>query len=447
MQSFQHFTQTHFWAVRDYLAPVLRESKFKEHGRITPGKDALSQPPLNTPNITTDSPSLSLLPTEEFVAAGDFLCYKFPTWSWEAGDPAKRRDFLPETKQYLISRNGASHDDHRHFQTLLTCYWPVACLRRASQMVYTDKDEDAETMMSFAAEGAVGADDEEWAVTHTTRPAQSAAHDIGDIPDIDQNVNSLSLSAADHAAGRHPDATSNNPEEAIPNLDDIPDMDDDLGDAGGIVEAEDDATAAPQVDLGQNSPSNLISVRTYDCLITYDKYYQTPRMWLMGYDEHKRPLTPSQTFADISSDYAQKTVTIEPFPHLNGLNLASVHPCKHSSVMKKMIERMDGSFKEAQQKNAASGPAGSISKKKGWIGGVVKKATGGSSSGGSGSSSKDKKAASNPATSPTSATNSLHPDGQEPEIEGLRVDQYLLVFLKFISSVVPTIEIDSTTSV
>ncbi|OAV96037.1 hypothetical protein PTTG_02289 [Puccinia triticina 1-1 BBBD Race 1] len=404
MQSFQQFTQTHFWAVRDYLAPVLRESKFKEHGRITP---------------------------EEFVAAGDFLCYKFPTWSWEAGDGTKRRDFLPENKQYLISRN-------------------VACLRRASQMVYTDKDEDAETMMSFAAEGAVGADDEEWAVTHTTRPTQSAAHDIGDIPDLDHNVNSLSLSA-DTGAGRNPDP-SNNAEEAIPNLDDIPDMDDDLGDAGGVVEAEDDATASTQAaanqqtELGQNNPSNLVSVRTYDCLITYDKYYQTPRMWLMGYDEHKRPLTPSQTFADISSDYAQKTVTIEPFPHLNGLNLASVHPCKHSSVMKKMIERMDGSFKEAQQKHSSSGAGngGSISKKKGWIGGVVKKATGGGSSGSG--SSKDKKAG-NPATSPTSTANALSPDSQEPEIEGLRVDQYLLVFLKFISSVVPTIEIDSTTSV
>lgn len=38
-------------------------------------------------------------------------------------------------------------------------------------MVYTDADEDAETMMSFAAEGAVkeGDEEEEWAVTHTTR--------------------------------------------------------------------------------------------------------------------------------------------------------------------------------------------------------------------------------------------------------------------------------------
>jgi len=30
---------------------------------------------------------------------------------------------------------------------------------------------------------------------------------------------------------------------------------------------------------------NLVQVRTYDCMITYDKYYQTPRMWLLGYDE------------------------------------------------------------------------------------------------------------------------------------------------------------------
>jgi len=26
-------------------------------------------------------------------------------------------------------------------------------------------------------------------------------------------------------------------------------------------------------------------VRTYDVMITYDKYYQTPRVWLIGYDE------------------------------------------------------------------------------------------------------------------------------------------------------------------
>jgi hypothetical protein len=38
------------------------------------------------------------------------------------------------------------------------------------------------------------------------------------------------------------------------------------------------------------------------------------------------------------------------------------------------------------------------------------------------------------------------PPGDEEEIEGLRVDFYLVVFLKFIASIVPTIEVDSTTA-
>ena len=29
----------------------------------------------------------------------------------------------------------------------------------------------------------------------------------------------------------------------------------------------------------------ILQTRTYDLNITYDKYYQTPRIWLFGYDE------------------------------------------------------------------------------------------------------------------------------------------------------------------
>lgn len=36
--------------------------------------------------------------------------------------------------------------------------------------------------------------------------------------------------------------------------------------------------------------------------------------------------------------------------------------------------------------------------------------------------------------------------GEEEEVEGMRVDFYLVVFLKFIASIVPTIEVDSTTA-
>ena len=36
---------------------------------------------------------------------------------------------------------------------------------------------------------------------------------------------------------------------------------------------------------GEAAKDNLIKMRTYDVMITYDKYYQTPRVWLIGYDE------------------------------------------------------------------------------------------------------------------------------------------------------------------
>lgn len=36
--------------------------------------------------------------------------------------------------------------------------------------------------------------------------------------------------------------------------------------------------------------------------------------------------------------------------------------------------------------------------------------------------------------------------GEDDEVEGMRVDFYLVVFLKFIASIVPTIEVDSTTA-
>ena len=35
---------------------------------------------------------------------------------------------------------------------------------------------------------------------------------------------------------------------------------------------------------------------------------------------------------------------------------------------------------------------------------------------------------------------------EEEEVEGMRVDFYLVVFFKFIVSIVPIIEVDSTTS-
>jgi hypothetical protein len=161
---------------------------------------------------------------------------------------------------------------------------------------------------------------------------------------------------------------------------------------------------------------NLVQVRTYDCMITYDKYYQTPRMWLLGYDEQKRPLPPSSALEDVSSDHALKTVTVEPFPH-SSISIASVHPCKHSSVMKKVIERMDGNVREMQRRERA--------------------ASGGSDETQSGAKDEKKKSGGSKWLGLGKKKEKVDEKTQDDEddLGGLRVDQYLLVFLKFISSI------------
>lgn len=383
------------------------------------------------------------------MAAGDFLTYKFPTWSWATGDKSKRRDFLPEDKQYLVSRG-------------------VPCLRRVSQMESaavgkrrfgrgkkgTETNEEAENY--FVETGELGGKDDEWLGTDAARQAggEGGSAEIMDIPDeLDDSAPAQKLTSAEEdelarrvvglGNGDNVQPSHNDDIGDIPDIPDIPDMDDALGAFGGELEEEKDdaaapATSGPTLEGSDSAPknSNLLSVRTYDCLITYDKYYQTPRMWLVGYDEHGSLLKPTQIFEDVSSDYAQKTVTIEPFPHSERMSTASIHPCKHASVMKKVLERMNASVVESQrQEAAASGQpisqaqAPQSGKKRTWGLNAVKKVAGKGDS-------ADAKADTPLATSPSGADAS--------ETEGLRVDQYLIVFLKFMASIVPAIEIDAT---
>jgi ubiquitin-like-conjugating enzyme ATG3 len=87
--------------------------------------------------------------------------------------------------------------------------------------------------------------------------------------------------------------------------------------------------------------------------------------------------------------------------------------------MKKVIERMNNSViteQLARQKSVGGSAPNNKEPKKKWP--FARKASG---------TGKD-----------------VHPE--EEEVEGMRVDFYLVVFLKFIASIVPTIEVDSTTS-
>jgi ubiquitin-like-conjugating enzyme ATG3 len=86
--------------------------------------------------------------------------------------------------------------------------------------------------------------------------------------------------------------------------------------------------------------------------------------------------------------------------------------------MKKVIERMNNSVVAEQLAHQKASGGGKDKKK--WF----KKS-------GSGKAEKQAQA---------------QAEGDEEEVEGMRVDFYLVVFLKFIASIVPTIEVDSTTS-
>ncbi len=77
MSSLIHAGANKFRRAREWATPTLKDSAFLTRGVLTP---------------------------EEFIAAGDELVYKCPTWSWESGDEKKRKKYLPAYKQVRRDR-------------------------------------------------------------------------------------------------------------------------------------------------------------------------------------------------------------------------------------------------------------------------------------------------------------------------------------------------------
>mmetsp|Transcript_13194 Transcript_13194/g.38846 ORF Transcript_13194/g.38846 Transcript_13194/m.38846 type:complete len:322 (-) Transcript_13194:390-1355(-) len=277
-----------------------------------------------------------MLTPEEFVVAGDMLVLKCPTWEWSGGDRSKARAHLPVDKQFLVTRN-------------------VPCIRRVNDLAGAADARSGHPLEDCAV------DEDGW----TSTPVQSfGARDL----DAGSDADIQSISGPGDAP--HPPGAGHSAEAK----DDIPSMAD--FEEENLQDAHDDAALAVGglcLDDGAGD-KNIVRSRTYDISITYDKYYRCPRVWLYGYTEAHQPLSNHQIFEDLSADHANKTCTIESHPHLERGIFASIHPCRHAEVMKKLCEQLE---------------------------------TGGATP---------------------------------------RADQYLFLFLKFISTMIPTIDYDYTMS-
>ena len=155
----------------------------------------------------------------------------------------------------------------------------------------------------------------------------------------------------------------------------------------------------------------------------YSPYYRTPRLYMSGYLPNGQPLPPHLMMEDIVGDYKDKTVTLEDFPFFaNNIKMASVHPCKHASVMKTLLDRADAALKIRRDKLKAGAASGSVDK---GMEGLVDEIN-----------KLDVSGAASDAAESKGSGDEWEEVGHESDDEvAIRVDQYLVVFLK-VSAVV-----------
>ncbi|KAH0289273.1 hypothetical protein M436DRAFT_73318 [Aureobasidium namibiae CBS 147.97] len=329
------------------------------------------------PSTTSNFRETGKLTPDEFVLAGDFLTSKFTSWSWSAAaTSAQRVSHLPENKQYLVTRG-------------------VECKRRLND----DKFAGREGLDDLVKEGETfdptGDDDDGWLRTggDLNKPESCP----GDIRTVDDDG--------------HVEQDSGDYEE------DVPDIEDEDDDPEAIIRD-------PKAQDGQTDTR-----RYYTIYITYSTYYMTPRLYLSGYSSSNEPLPPLAMMEDIVGDYKDKTVTLEDFNFVSPpIKTASIHPCRHASVMKILLDRADAALKLRIQKMkngqevSSQGMEGLVDQTSGLRLDEDKK------------KSEEKK---------NDEWEVLTDEGKDDEV-AIRIDQYLVVFLKFMASVTPGINHDNT---
>ena len=145
-------------------------------------------------------------------------------------------------------------------------------------------------------------DDEGWVAPPPAAMAEEADLDVEE--EAEGGVPAAAAAAAAAAASKAEEEVEND-EDDIPDLDDLEIVDEgDIDEAAlpfASVAASAAARAAKKKAAAEKSSEknkNVVSVRTYDLSISYDKYYQVPRFWLAGFDEERRPLSADALLED-----------------------------------------------------------------------------------------------------------------------------------------------------
>ncbi len=271
--------------------------------------DANTNPPFSTGQITP----------EEFVLAGDFLVYKFPSWAWaDASHPSKRANYLPDGKQFLVTRG-------------------VPCHRRLDENFAGEAGTQEDVVKGGLEPSADGEGDEGW-----LRTGGGAKREDANVRDV-----------------RTLDGSGIVGEKEEEDEEEIPDMEDEDDDEEAII--RDPKEGGNKMFVAILNTSDYLTdtqsrpLRTYTLYITYTPYYRTPRLYLSGYLSASEPLPPRAMMEDIVGEYKDKTITLEDFPFFEAtqsIKMASVHPCKHASVMKVLLDRADAALKLRRERVA-----------------------------------------------------------------------------------------------
>jgi ubiquitin-like-conjugating enzyme ATG3 len=283
----------------------------------------------------------------KYINKGDELVFKCPTWSWEcASEPSKVRSILPPDKQFLITRNVPCSE---RIQTMRNKIGEMTELLEGTQL---QSDDPQSTTTNDNDEG--------WLISHiNTKPRND--EDDNDDEELDEfevlNTNeeeeeittvtklmSYSNTQDQLSTTSNTSPTATNYKQSQQQQRQEEDNEDEYGDLEDDTMEQDETTATTNSIKPTTKNSNIQRVRTYDISITYDKYYQTPKVWILGYTSGGTPLSTEQMFQDIMPEYVQRTVTIEAHPSL-GTTQLSIHPCQHAAVMKTILRNLNQSPK------------------------------------------------------------------------------------------------------